>query len=415
MEGKRGDLADRLDAHMREAVAKENFELAAHYRDMLRTIEQLAEPQKISSSQALNLDVFALRREGSQAAVQLFHQREGRVLDRREFFWEDLDENMSDEEVLSSLVKQYYFLTDFTPDEVHLSRPFEDQEALASFLARRLGKKVSIRVPQRGPRRHFLEMAEKNAQLAFQQRFRTAALSAKAVGEELAALLGVEEPPRRIECFDISNLQGTDSVASLVVWEKGSMKKADYRKFLIKTVPGADDFSSLREVVFRRYRRVLEEKQTLPDLILVDGGLGQLHAAAAALDELNLPTHPLASLAKKEEILFVRGSESEPIGLPRHSPLLRLFQQIRDESHRFALTFHRQRRRKRTLITALTRIPGVGNQSSQLLLKKIGSLQQIREASLAELNRHLNPALARRVYLHFHPETEKDPENPGGS
>jgi excinuclease ABC subunit C len=403
MEGKRTDLAERLAAHMQEAAEAENFELAAHYRDMLRTIEQLSEPQKISSSQALNLDVFALYREGTQAAVQLFHQREGRVLDRREFFWEDLDENTGDEEVLASLVKQYFFVSEFTPDEVHVSRSFEDQEVLAAFLSRRLGRKVEIRVPQRGPRRHFLEMAEKNARLAFEQRFRVFVPTEKAVREELAVLLGLEELPRRIECFDISNIQGTDSVASMVVWEEGRMKKSDYRKFLIKTVRGADDFSSIREVVFRRYRRLLAEQQVLPDLILVDGGIGQLHAAAEALDELDLPTHPLASLAKKEEVLYVRGGESEPIVLPRNSPLLHLFQKIRDETHRFALAFHRQRRRKRTLTTALSEIPGVGEKSSQLLLQKAGSLQRIQESSLDELARYLKPALARRVYLHFHP------------
>jgi excinuclease ABC subunit C len=246
-------------------------------------------------------------------------------------------------------------------------------------------------------------MAEKNARLAFEQRFRVFVPTEKAVREELAVLLGLEELPRRIECFDISNIQGTDSVASMVVWEEGRMKKSDYRKFLIKTVRGADDFSSIREVVFRRYRRLLAEQQVLPDLILVDGGIGQLHAAAEALDELDLPTHPLASLAKKEEVLYVRGGESEPIVLPRNSPLLHLFQKIRDETHRFALAFHRQRRRKRTLTTALSEIPGVGEKSSQLLLQKAGSLQRIQESSLDELARYLKPALARRVYLHFHP------------
>jgi excinuclease ABC subunit C len=249
-----------------------------------------------------------------------------------------------------------------------------------------------------------VKLASTNAKLAFDQRFRVLSPSSGVIGESLASTLGLENPPRRIECFDISNIQGTDSVASMVVWEDGKMKKSDYRKFIIKTVEGADDFKSIREVVFRRYRRLQEEQKPLPDLVLIDGGLGQLHAAASALEELNLPTQPLASIAKKEEIIFVFGSEEDPIVLDKHSPVLHLVQMIRDETHRFGVTFHRQRRSKRTLTSVIAEIPGVGEKTSKLLLRKFGSTKTIRELSVEELSREIAPHLAKRVYEHFHHE-----------
>jgi excinuclease ABC subunit C len=251
-----------------------------------------------------------------------------------------------------------------------------------------------------------MDMALRNARLAFEQRFRVLAPDSQKIAEELASIAGLESPPRRIECFDISNIQGTDSVASLVVWEKGKLKKGDYRKFIVKTVEGADDFKSMREVVSRRYRRLLNEKKPLPDLILVDGGLGQLHAAAAALDELDLTSHALASIAKKEEVLYVRGLESDPILLPKNSPVLHLIQRIRDESHRFALSFHRQRRSKRTLHSELMAIPGVGKKTRKLLLLKFGSVQNVKMASLERLQAQFPSALSQRIYRHFHPQPE---------
>lgn len=224
------------------------------------------------------------------------------------------------------------------------------------------------------------------------------------MGENLASLLGLEDLPGRIESFDISNIQGTDSVASMVVWEAGKMKKSDYRKFIIKTVDGPDDFKSMKEVVSRRYRRVLEEQNPLPDLVLIDGGLGQLHAAAQALDELDLPTQALASIAKKEEIIYVRGREDEPIILEKHSPVLHLIQMIRDETHRFAIAFHRQRRDKRTLTSTLFSIPGISQKTSKLLLRKFGSAKEIEQTSLEDLSKEIAPRLAKRVYGYFHPK-----------
>lgn len=403
MEGRRADLMKRLTEKMQAAAREERFELAAHVRDTIRTIDQLSEPQRISSSHAGNIDVYSLHREGSKAAAQLFHMRSGKVVDRREFYWEELGEGVSEADILSSLLKQYYFNSDFTPDEIFVPADFEDREVLEDFLSDRKGKQVEIRVPQRGTKRDFVDLVSQNARLAFDQRFRVLNPSSSAIGESLANALGLEAPPRRIECFDISNIQGTDSVASMVVWEDGRMKKSDYRKFVIKTVEGADDFKSIREVVFRRYKRLRSEQKPMPDLVLIDGGLGQLHAAASALEELDLPTQPLASIAKKEEIIYLFGSEEDPIVLDRHSPVLHLIQMIRDETHRFAVTFHRQRRGKRTLTSAISQIPGVGEKTSKLLLRKFGSAKAVEQLSMDELSREIAPHLARRVYLHFHP------------
>jgi len=404
MEGKKSDLVKRLSEKMERAAEEERFELAAHLRDTIRTIEQLSEPQKISSNLATNVDAFGLHQEEQKAAVQLFHTRNGRVVDRREFFWETLATGTTGGEILSSLLKQYYFNSEFTPDEVYVPRDFEDREILETFLSNRRGRRVEIKVPQRGQKKDFVELVEKNARLAFDQRFRTLNPSSQAIAENLAGLLGLEDPPRRIESFDISNIQGADSVASMVVWEAARMKKSDYRKFIIKTVGGPDDFKSMKEVVSRRYRRVLEEQNPLPDLVLIDGGLGQLHAAAQALDELDLPTQALASIAKKEEIIYVRGREDEPIILEKHSPVLHLIQMIRDETHRFAIAFHRQRRDKRTLTSTLFSIPGISQKTSKLLLRKFGSAKEIEQTSLEDLSKEIAPRLAKRVYGYFHPK-----------
>jgi excinuclease ABC subunit C len=403
MEGKQPDLVKRLSERMLRAAEEERFELAAHLHDTIRTIEQLSEPQKISSLAAANVDVFGCYREDEKAAVQLFHMRNGQVVDRREFFWEMLSPGTTTGEVMGSLLKQYYCGSEFTPDEVYVPEDFEDREILAAFLSARKGRKVEIRKPQRGTKKDFVELVDRNAKLAFDQRFRTLNPSLQTIGSALASLLGLEDPPNRIESFDISNIQGTDSVASMVVWEAGKMKKSDYRKFIIKTVEGPDDFKSMKEVVSRRYRRMLEEQRELPDLALIDGGLGQLHAAAEALDEVDLPTLPLASIAKREEIIYVRGREDEPILLEKHSPVLHLIQRIRDETHRFAVTFHRQRRGRRTLTSELVTIPGVSSKTSKLLLRKFGSAKDLRQTSLEELSKEVAPRLARRVYRYFHP------------
>ena len=401
MEGKRRELVKSLRGKMLKAADEERFELAAHLRDMIRTIDQLSQPQRMSSNRTVDVDVFALHREENQATVQLFHLRSGRVVDRHQYFWEDLISGATRGEILASLLKQYYFSSSFTPDEVLVSSGFEDQTILASYLSSRKGRKVAVKEPRRGPKKQLLDLAHKNARLTFDQRFRTLNPGSQLTREALAELMDLENPPRRIESFDVSNIQGSDCVACMVVWQDGRMKKADYRKFIIKTVDGPDDFKSMVEVISRRYTRLLQERRVLPDLVLVDGGLGQLHAAAAALDALDLTTQPLASIAKKEELIYVRGSEQEPIHLPRHSPVLRLIQRIRDETHRFAVTFHRRRRSGRTLTSVLTQIPGVGDKTAKRLLQRLGSVPQIATASLDRLSAETSPRVARNVYDHF--------------
>ena len=384
LEGRHGDLGRELRRRMDEASAGERYEEAAACRDLIRTVSDLEEKQKMAAADGDDFDSFGYHREGPLVAVDIFHMRGGRVLDRREFFWENQEE-FDASEFFSSLLKQLYLDQRYIPALLHIPVDFEDRELLEEMLAERRGRKVEILIPQRGAKRAMMELAEKNAALSFEQRFRVLQPSAKAVAEGLAEALTLPEPPKHIECFDISHIQGTDKVASMVVWEDGKMKKSDYRKFIIKTVEGSDDFASIREVVGRRYRRLQDEKKAFPDLILIDGGIGQLHAAAEALDELGIINQPLASIAKKEELLYVLGQESEPVRLDPHSPVLHLVQQVRDESHRFAVAFHRQRRDSKRLRSELLEVPGIGDAAARRLLQHFGSLEKIRSAPLPEL------------------------------
>jgi excinuclease ABC subunit C len=278
---------------------------------------------------------------------------------------------------------------------------FEDREALQEFLGERRGRKVEIHTPQRGEKKALLTLVETNAKHSFMQRFRVLRPGSKAIIEALADALDLPGKPKRIECFDISHIQGTDKVASMVVWEDGRMKKSDYRKFIIKTVIGNDDFASMREVVARRYSRVREEKRPMPGLVLIDGGIGQLHAAAEALEAVGITDQPLASIAKREEIVYVYGQEDEPVVLDRFSPILHLIQSIRDEAHRFAVTFHRSRRNARQLSSELDAIPGVGKRTVQKLLKELGSSELVRAASEDQLAAVVGRAAARRVKAHY--------------
>ena len=353
LEGRNSDLIERLQTKMQEAAANEQYELAAHYRDAIQTMETLAERQKMAVMAYDDIDIFGYHHEENMVAVSIFHMRGGRVVDKRELFWEDQD-NFDAGEFFGSVLKQYYVDAPFIPVETHVPTDFEDRGLLEEWLSARRGRKVEIRTPQRGGKREMMELVHRNARLSFMQRFRAAVPSPAAISREVEEALDIEKPPRRIECFDISNLQGSDVVASMVVWEDGRMKKSDYRRFIIRSLSGLpDDFQSMREVVTRRYKRIQEEGQSMPDLILIDGGIGQLHAAQSALDELNVVDQALASIAKKEEIIYVAGREDDPIVLDRRSAVLRLIQQIRDESHRFAINFHRERRGRRTLTSEL--------------------------------------------------------------
>jgi len=426
LEGKRHDLMKSLEARMGDASEKELYEQAAAYRDLLRTLEDIEERQRIAAAQGDDTDVLAFYAEPPQVAANLFHLRGGRVVDRREFYWEDLD-IFDPQEFVPSLLKQFYLDAEYLPKMIHVSVDFEDRQLLEDALTEQARHKVEIFTPQRGSKRAFLDLVANNAKHSFDQRFRVLKPSSKAIAEGLQNALNLLEEPKRIESFDISHMQGTDTVASMVVWENGRMKKSDYRKFIIRGefagVPMSsgngvpivaanalagqdplrqnDDFASMREAVTRRYRRVLEEKKPMPSLILIDGGIGQLHAAAAALESLQIINQPLASIAKKEEILYIYGQENDPCILDRHSPVLHLIQQIRDETHRFAVTFHRDRRAKRQTKTALSEVPGVGPRTVQKLLREFGSVANIHRAGVEKISAVISRKSAEKILAHL--------------
>jgi excinuclease ABC subunit C len=412
LEGRRSDLTTSLEARMNSASEQERFEEAAGYRDLLRTITEMEEKQKIAAAAGDDTDVIAWYAEPPQVAVNLFHLRGGRVVDRRDYYWENLEE-FDAAEFLPSLLKQLYLDAEYLPRQIHTPFGFEDCELLEEVLTEKAGHRVEVLHPQRGQKHAFLELVEKNAQQSFITRFRISKPSTDAIVEALEAALGLPEPPKRIECFDISHIQGSDTVASMVVWEAGKMKKSDYRKFIIRgeAMPASgekaagilrDDFASMQETVERRYRRLQLENKPLPSLILIDGGIGQLHAAAKALDKLAIINQPMASIAKKEEILYILGREDDPVILDHHSPVLHLIQQIRDETHRFAVTFHRQRRSTQRLRTSLTEIAGVGNRTAQKLLRRFGSVTRLKELSVDDMSAEVPRAQAQRVYNALH-------------
>jgi excinuclease ABC subunit C len=440
LEGRPTDLSKSLHTRMEQAAAAEEYERAARYRDLISTVEQLQERQRIAAAEGDDADVFGYHYENGMLAVNLFHMRGGRVVDRREFFWEDLPELVTEPmraetdhvgtgafarpgerseppssttnpfnpgEFFSALLKQLYIGQPYVPRNLYVPVDFEDREALEDLLSEQItgenarAAKVHILVPQRGDKRSLLDLAGTNAKQSYDQRFRVLKPNAKAIQEELQESLSLPEMPKRIECFDISHIQGAETVASMVVWEDGKMKKSDYRKFIIRTVEGVDDFASMREVVTRRYKRLQEEEKPMPSLVLIDGGLGQLHAAAEALESLEIINQPLAAIAKREEILYVYGQEKDPIALDHHSPVLHLIQLIRDEAHRFAVTFHRKRRQMRDRSTELLEIPGVGESTTRRLLEHFGSLQAVKQADPSALSAVVTRVQAEAISNHF--------------
>jgi excinuclease ABC subunit C len=483
LEGRPTDLARSLRERMEQAAAREEYERAARYRDLISTVEQLQERQRIAAAEGDDADVFGYHFENGMLAVNLFHMRAGKMVDRREFFWEDLPEFTTDRvddhdhvgadapvrpgdadvgtgalarpgeqsspaplagsadepdanpsrvslgtdgrgrpspdeseqsqnifhpgEFFSALLKQLYIGQPYVPRNLYVPVDFEDREALEDLLSDQVTghsarpARVHILVPLRGEKRSLIDLAGNNAKQSYDQRFRVMKPNARKIQEELQELLSLPELPKRIECFDISHIQGAETVASMVVWEDGRMKKSDYRKFIIRTVEGVDDFASMREVVTRRYKRLQQEKKPMPSLVLVDGGLGQLHAAAGALESLEIINQPLASIAKREEILYVHGQEKDPIALDHHSPVLHLIQQIRDEAHRFAVTFHRKRRQMRDRSTELLEIPGVGASTTRRLLEHFGSLRAVQQADASALSAVVTRSQAEAIHNHF--------------
>jgi excinuclease ABC subunit C len=396
LEGRLKDLAGGLNRRMHQAAEFTRFEEAAALRDLIGTVEEMEEKQKIAAAEGENIDIFGYYAEPPLVAANLFHLRNGRVVDRREYFWEDLAD-FQPADFFSSLLKQLYLDQQYIPSRIHVPVDFEDREALEELLSEKRGRHVEIQTPQRGQKKALLALVETNSKHAFHQRFRVMEPSSKAVQQSLQDLLGLPAPPKRIECFDISHIQGTDKVASMVVWENGRMKKSDYRKFIIRTVVGNDDFASMREVVTRRYSRLQQENKPFPSLVLVDGGLGQLHAAVEALEAIGVINQPVASIAKREEIIYVYGQEDEPIQLDHYSPVLHLIQKVRDEAHRFAVTFHRTRRSAARLTSELEQVEGIGGKTIAKLLREFGSLERVREASQEELAKVIGPAAARRL------------------
>jgi excinuclease ABC subunit C len=424
LEGRHGDLSRELRARMEAAAADMRFEEAASLRDLLATVEELEERQKMAAASGDDTDIFAAYAEPPLVALNVFHLRNGQIVDRREFYWEDQQE-WDQAQFFSSVLKQIYLDQRYIPAIIHVPAEFEDREALEELLSEKRGRRVEIHTPQRGQKKALLNLVQTNARHSFDARFRVLKPSSRAIQDALQETLNLPGAPSRIECFDISHIQGTDKVASMVVWEDGKMKKADYRKFIIRTVIGNDDFASMREVVTRRYSRLQQESAPMPGLVLIDGGLGQLHAAAEALEALGITDQPLTAIAKREELIYVYGQEDEPIALDRFSPILHLIQSIRDEAHRFAVTFHRTRRNAQRLTSELEQIEGVGEITVRKLLKHFGSSELVRQAREEDLAAVAGKAAARKVKAFYASAPDRnhhhalrvissDPEDHGG-
>ena len=505
LEGRTDELEKLLTKRMAAAAENMLFEAAGKLRDQITTVHQMGDKQRIATADNEDADVFGFHYENEMLAVNLFHMRSGKIVDRREFFWEDLPDFLdatlneypepepelnssavepetstypdpvrnshrtlrrpswrypgaqeiedvqatpaadcpteslpalepepaysapeieesceivqrtgiteigscfSPATFFSALLKQLYLDQSYVPRSIYVPVDFPDRQVLTDLLSERMRHRIELAAPQRGEKRSLVDLVCQNAKQSYDQRFRVLQPSQKAIQQALQDALTLEELPRRIECFDISHIQGAETVASMVVWEDGSMKKADYRKFQIKTVTGNDDFASMREVIQRRYKRLIDEKKPFPSLILIDGGLGQLSAAYAALEEIGVTLQPLASIAKKEEIIYVHGQEDEPVVLDRRSPVLHLMQKIRDESHRFAVTYHRKRRQIRDRDSELDAIPGVGPRTRQRLLEHFGSVRGIKQATPDALTAVVNQATATRIRQHFAEDSE---------
>lgn len=408
LEGRNKELAADLERRMWRFSDEGRYELAAKYRDLHRTVIALGEQQKMSYTAERDVDIFGFYREGQRLALQLFTMREGRVVGRREFFWEDLaaDGSFDSGEFLGEVLQQYYS-TDYVPLEIHVSVDFEDRTTLEKVLSDRRGRRVRIIVPRIGEKRHMIGLVENNARIAYEQRFRILKPDSKKVLEELQEVLEMPYFPERIESFDISNISGSENVAGIVVFENGKPARSEYRRFIIRTVEGQDDYASMREAVFRRYRRTVEESKPLPQLVFIDGGKGQLSAASAAMRDLDLEQIMLVGLVKPPRrhteishlLIYGRGNRSVPFD--RNSLAHRLMLQIREETHRTAVEFHRKRREKRDFTSELSEIPGIGAVRKMRLLKNFGSIERIANADQSELAKFIGTKAAREVAAHF--------------
>ncbi len=490
LEGRTDELERLLTKRMAKAAEDMLFEAAGKLRDQITTVHQMGDKQRIATADNEDADVFGFHYENEMLAVNLFHMRAGKIVDRRDFFWEDLPDfepvardpnrtisqpgprlqlsanssqlktvrlcrtapktppslepvptysapeveedcaptiqhsaapptrrcpRFSPATFFSALLKQLYLDQTYIPRSIYVPVDFPDRALLADLLSETHPQRIELAAPQRGDKRSLVDLVCQNAKQSYDQRFRVLQPNQKAIQEALQDALTLEELPRRIECFDISHIQGAETVASMVVWEDGQMKKADYRKFQIKTVTGNDDFASMREVIQRRYKRLLDDKKPFPSLVLIDGGFGQLHAAHAALEDIGVVLQPLASIAKKEEIIYVYGQEHDPVVLDRRSPVLHLMQKIRDESHRFAVTYHRKRRQIRDRVSELDAIPGVGPRTRQRLIEHFGSVRALKQATPDALLAVVSQSVANKIQSHFadHPTPATNSISPG--
>jgi excinuclease ABC subunit C len=408
LEGRNKELARELEQRMWRFSDDGKFELAAKYRDLRQTVLALGEQQKMATTAERDIDIFGFYREKQRLALQLFTMREGRIVGRREFFWEDLpeDDSFNPSEFLGEVLSQYY-TTDYVPLEIHVPQDFDDRATLERALTERRGRRVRIYDPKRGKNRHLVELVETNAKIAFEQRFRVLKPDSEKVLGELQELLELGHFPQRIESFDISNISGSENVAGIVVFENGKPARAEYRRFIIKSVEGANDFASMHEAVFRRYKRALDEQKPIPQVVFIDGGKGQLSAAAAAMQELELTAVTLVGLVKPpkrhSEIshLLIDGREDRPIPFDRNSLAFRLILQIREETHKTAVEFHRKRREKRDFTSELSEIPGIGDKRKMKLLRQFGSIERIAKATVEELRPFVGAKAAGEIARHF--------------
>jgi len=378
LEGKVQKLLRILNREMRKAASEQKFEQAAHWRDTIRTIKQIKEKPKLISVKQEDKDIFGFFRKQERVAFYVFLMRSGKVIESEEFIFQE-KKNISDEDILFSFLKKFYKNREDSPGKILLPLAPTKKEVLSKELSLEIQKKIEMTIPIKGKNKKLIELANKNAEFLLQKKEEEFSPL-----EEIKNILHLESLPHRIEGFDISNIGGQESVGSLVVFENGQPKKDDYRKYKIKTVTGPNDVASLQEVIRRRYERVLKERKDLPDLILVDGGKGQLSAARVALQELGVVSIPVISLAKREEIIYAP-SRKEGFMLDRTSPALKLIQNIRDEAHRFAIAYHRARRKKRSFESLLDGIPGIGEKKKKALFTKYKSIKEIKNASLEDI------------------------------
>jgi excinuclease ABC subunit C len=410
LEGKNDDLALTLTRQMEEAAAEQKFERAAVLRDQIQSLNKVRERQKIISTDEVDQDVLGVVRQGNDACIELFFVRKGRLVGQEAFFFDKVA-GWSDGEILSAFVRQFYAKPVTPAPEVLVSDDIPECPLIEQWLSGVARRRVQVLAPQRGGKREFVAMAEANAAIALQNHLLARGNRQQLVQDELTRALNLAGAPNRIEGYDISNIQGTEQVGSMVVWENGALKKDDYKRFKIRTVSGADDFGSLREVLGRRFGKALEQGSVLPDLVLIDGGRGQLNVGLQVLQDLGLDWIPVVALAKQHEEVYA-GDSREPLLLDPTSPALHTLQKIRDEAHRFAITYHKKLRGQRTIQSALDAIPGVGPTIRTSLLKTLGSARRVRDSSVAELAAvpKVTPRMAQKIYEHFHPPSDARPE-----